>query len=221
MAAILVNGSRRASSLRVLLPRVGVWVADVTVDDAEGLTGEVTISVDEALSLSGTVLRSGVGAQVTTARIVGGAGALGRSLGALPHRSATLADVFAQVLADAGETAASGLGDLSAAYSHWIRRAAVASHAVADVARAAGYAWRVLTDGTVWMGSEAWATYAPEDVDLVAWNDLSGTLTLSGSTLGVLPGQTLTAGDRTVRVGCVEHHATASTLRTIIAAEDA
>lgn len=221
MAAILVNGTRRASSLRVLLPRVGVWTADLTVDDGEALSGRVTVAVEGALTLVGSVLRGAVGAEVWTGRLVGGAGGLGRPVAALPHRAVTLADVLAQALSDAGETAAADLGDLSAAYAHWIRRASVAAHTVADVARAAGYAWRVRTDGSVWVGAEAWTAYTPADVELVAWDDRAGTLTLSGSTLGVLPGQTLTVGGRTIRVGAVEHRAGPETLRTIVVAEDA
>ena len=92
---------------------------------------------------------------------------------------------------------------------------------MADVARAAGYAWRVRPDGSVWVGAEPWTAYAPADVELVAWDDRAGTLTLSGSTFGVLPGQTLTVGERTIRVGAVEHRAGPETLRTIVVAEDA
>jgi hypothetical protein len=221
MASILVNGTRRASSLRVLLPRVGVWTADLAVDDGEPLAGRVSVAVEGLLTLSGTVLRGGVGAEVWTGRLVGGVGGLRRELDALPHRSVTLADVFAQALSDAGETAAPSLGDLSATYAHWIRRAAPAAHAVGDVARALGYAWRVLPDGSVWIGAESWPAYAPADVEFVAWDDRAGTLTLAGSTLGVLPGQALTVGARTVRVGAVEHHVGPETLRTIVATEDA
>ncbi len=220
MAAILVNGTRRASSLRVLLPRVGVWTADLVVDDADGLAGRVAVTVDGGLALSGTVLRSGVGAEVTSARLVGGAGGLRRTIASVPHRNALLSDVLAAALADAGETAATDLGDLSAAFAHWIRRASPAAQVVADVARAGGLVWRVRADGTVWVGAESWPAYAPADVELVAWDDRSGSLVLSGSTLGVLPGQTLTAGGRTVRVGGVEHYATASALRTTVACED-
>lgn len=221
MASILVNGTRRASSLRVLLPRVGVWTADLVVDDAEGLTGRVTVTVDGGLSLAGTVLRSGVGAEVTSARLVGGAGGLRRPIASVPHRNALLSDVLAAALADAGETAATDLGDLSAVFAHWIRRAAPAAQVVADVARAGGLTWRVRADGSVWVGAETWPAYAPADVELVSWHDASGALLFSGTTLGILPGQTLTAGGRTVRVGGVEHHATAQSLRTTVTTEDA
>ena len=105
MAAILVNGTRRASSLRVLLPRVGVWTADLGVDDGETLSGRVTVAVEGALTLVGSVLRGAVGAEVWTGRLVGGAGGLGRPVAALPHRAVTLSDVLAQALSDAGETA--------------------------------------------------------------------------------------------------------------------
>ena len=36
------------------------------------------------------------------------------------------------------------------------------------MARAAGYAWRTLADGSVWLGADAWATYTPAgEVDVI------------------------------------------------------
>jgi hypothetical protein len=48
----------------------------------------------------------------------------------------------------------------------------------------------------------------------------AGRLTLGGDTLGILPGQTLALRGRDpVRVGCVEHRATADDLQTVVLAE--
>jgi hypothetical protein len=219
MAEITING-RRASRLRVLLPLAGAWVADAVVDDGTSLEGAVTVALD-GLTLAGAVVRGGVGAEVWTGRIVGGAGGLRRALPATSHRNVTLRAVLDEALRASGESAADDIGDLSHAVTLYQRREAPALFTVADVARAAGYAWRVRPDGRVWMGAERWPAFAPTDVELVGWDDRTGTLRFSGSTLGILPGQTLTAGGRTVRILGVEHQADAERIRTTLATEPA
>ena len=158
----------RASLLR---PRVGVWTLDLTVDpgeDGTGLTGAVAVTLGD-LTLSGTVVAGEVLPEgVWTGRVVGGAGGLGRTVPALALRACTLADVLGQTLTDAGETLDTTSGDLARPVARWQRVEAPASRTVADVARAAGYAWRTLADGTVWVGADAWAAYTPAGaVDVV------------------------------------------------------
>ena len=70
-------------------------------------------------------------------------------------RNTTLADVLRETVLGAGADLAADLGDLSAAVTAWHRRAAPATHTLADVARAAGRV-RALNDGTLWCGADAW-----------------------------------------------------------------
>ena len=73
----------------------------------------------------------------------------------------------------------------------WHRVEAAASTAVADVARAAGYAWRTIADGTVWVGADAWAAYTPAGaVDVVEEYPEAGRYVLAGDVLA--PGDTET-----------------------------
>lgn len=219
MAAITVN-SRRATLAAISVPRIGAWVADVELDSAEALTGAVSLVIDGA-TWTGTVVRGGVAAGAWRGRIVGGAGGLSTVLTAVAQRAATLGTVLADVLRAAGETLASDAGVLTDARPLWHRLASPAQSAIADVATSAGYAWRVKSDGAVWLGAESWATYTPTGaVDVLDESPEAGRLVLSGDVLGILPGRTLVLPRRgPARVGQVELRATPTTLRAVIYAE--
>jgi hypothetical protein len=57
MSDVTLNGVGCAAA-SVLLPRVGVWTADVAVDSVAAPSGAATLQLD-TLSLRGTVLRGG------------------------------------------------------------------------------------------------------------------------------------------------------------------
>ena len=221
MAEITLDGAR-VTLCALTIPRVGAWVADLDVDSAEAITGRVSLVIDGA-TWSGTVARGGLVAGSWRGRIVGGAGGLSGTLGAVAQRGSTLGTVLADALLGAGETLSGDAHDLGALANLWHRIAGPASTAVADVARAAGYAWRTLADGSVWLGADTWATYTPTGaVDVIDEAPEAGRLVLAGDTLGVLPGVTLTlTGRDPVRVGQVEHRATPSDLRTVVLADGA
>lgn len=221
MAEITLDGAR-VTLCALTIPRVGAWVADLDVDSAEAITGRVSLVIDGA-TWSGTVARGGLVAGSWRGRIVGGAGGLSGTLGAVAQRGSTLGTVLADALLSAGETLSGDAHDLGALANLWHRIAAPASTAVADVARAAGYSWRVFADGSVWLGADAWATYTPAGaVDVIDEQPEAGRLVLAGDTLGIVPGVTLAlTGRDPVRVGQVEHRATPSDLRTVILTDGA
>jgi hypothetical protein len=221
VAEITIDGAR-VTLCALTIPRVGAWVADLDVDSAEAITGRVSLVIDGA-TWSGTVARGGLVAGSWRGRIVGGAGGLAGTLGAVAQRGSTLGTVLADALLSAGETLSGDAHDLGALANLWHRIAAPASTAVADVARAAGYSWRTLADGSVWLGADTWATYTPTGaVDVIDEQPEAGRLVLAGDTLGIVPGVTLALPGRDpVRVGQVEHRATPSDLRTVILADGA
>lgn len=204
------------------MPRVGAWVADLDVDSAEALTGAVVLVID-GQTWRGTVHRGGLVSGSWRGRIVGGAGGLSGTLSAVALRGSTLSDVLGGVLRDAGESLSSAAGSLAAVAPLWHRVEAAASTAVADVARAAGYAWRVLPDGTVWTGADAWTAYTPASaVDVVEEHPEAGRYVLAGDVLGIRPGVALTlTGRSAIRVGQVDIHATPRDLRAVVTAEGA
>jgi hypothetical protein len=207
------------TALSLILPRVGMWTADVALDTDAGPTGACVLALD-GLSWAGGVVRGAVVDGVWRGRLAGAPALLGAAP-ATALRGATLALVLRDLAGAVGVGLASDLGALDAAAPSWHRHEGQASQAVADVARAAGYPWRVRADGLVWMGPETWPAFTPPAaVDVLDELAEAGRLTLGGDTLGILPGQTLALRGRDpVRVGCVEHRATADDLQTVVLAE--
>lgn len=215
------SGTARVTALSLLAPRVGMWTADVALDADAGPDGACTLTLD-GVSWVGGVVRGAVVNGVWRGRLAGAPALLGAAP-ATALRGATLALVLRELAGAMGLGLAADLGALDAAAPAWHRHEGQGSQAVADIARAAGYAWRVRADGRVWMGPEAWPTFTPASpVDVVDELAEAGRLTLAGDTLGILPGQTLALRGRApVRVGVVEHRATADDLQTVVIAEPA
>lgn len=203
-------------ALVLTIPRLGVWVADATIDAAEAPTGAVDL-VLEGRTWRGTVLHGGVEQERWRGRVVGGAGGLARILGPATYADTDLRTVLTETLRDAGEVLSADAGDLSASVARWARAAAPAGHTVADVAQAAGYAWRVRPDGSVWVGVETWEALAlGTDLDVMPRDPRAGRHELAGgAALDVVPGRIVTLDGASVRVDAVEHRLDGEALRTV------
>lgn len=217
----LTHGTTTAAvtHLSLLIPRVGQWTADVTLDVDAGPTAACTLSLD-GRAYQGHVVRGAAYAGAWRGRIVGSVALLGTAP-ATALQGATLALVLRDLVGAVGITLSADTGPLDAVAPRWHRHEGSASAAVADIARAAGYAWRVRPDGTLWLGSDTWSTVTPASpVDVLDELPEAGRITLAGDTLDLAPGTTLALRERDpVRVGCVEHRATADDLQTVVVAE--
>ncbi len=213
------GGTAAVTALSLLCPRVGQWTADVTLDADAGPSGACSLSLD-GRTYAGHVVRGAVYAGAWRGRIVGSAGLLADAP-ATALQGATLALVLRDLAGAVGITLAADTGALDAAAPRWHRHTGPASQAVADIARAAGYAWRVRPDGTLWLGADTWSTVTPASpVDVLDELPEAGRIALAGDTLDIAPGQTLALRGRDpVRVGCVEHRATADDVQTVVVAE--
>lgn len=211
------------TSLSLTLPRVGLWSADVEVDDDALLSGAVDLVV-EGRTWRGHVYRGAVELGRGRYRLSAAPALLG-VLGPQAWRDTTLLEVLRETALAAGLTLAPDLGDLSALVTHWHRRAAPGTHTVAAVAEAAGLAWRCLADGTLWCGLDAWDPQAlpAELVELLDASPSVGRYELAGTTaLDILPGRTVALDDHSdVRVGLVEHRQQGAALRTVVHSERA
>lgn len=205
------------SALTLTRPRVGAWVADVELAEGPAPSGAVVLAI-EGRSWRGAVASGGVELGRWSGRVVGGAGGLAPVLGPGAFADCDLRTVLAETLREAGEALSADAGDLSAAVSRWARAAAPAAHAVADVARAAGFAWRVLPDGTVWVGPETWGRLQlGADLDVVESDPRAGRHQLAGaSALDLAPGRVVSLDGADVRVGAVEHRLAGEALRTVV-----
>lgn len=207
------------TSLSLTLPRVGLWSAEVEVDDDTVLSGAVDLVI-EGVTWCGTVYRGGVELGRGRYRLSAAPALLG-VLGPQAFRDTTLLEVLRETVLAAGHALASDLGDLSALVTHWHRRAAPGTHTVAAVAEAAGFAWRATALGAVWCGADSWeAVDESATVELLDFDPSTGRAELAGQlALTVEPGTTLTVDGVTLRVGLVEHRQHGAALRTVVHSE--
>ncbi len=213
MAILTANGHgvvRGALSL----PRAGVWHADLDVDAPAPLTGAVTLKAD-GLSFQGTVVRGDLYMGVARIRVAGGAGGLGRQARPQHYVHPQLRSPLADLLRAAGETLSPTVAPalLARQLTAWtVLAAPIGEQLSVLVARAAGtgVTWRVLADGTVWLGVDAWP-----DAGIADWRELGrspsdGSLELGLDGVVLLPGTTL--GD--LRIDYCEHLLEDGELRT-------
>lgn len=142
----------------------GNWTAHLELANlGPDPTGLVTLSW-LGRELTGQVVRGG---QTKSGRVfvlvAGGSGHLGQAsppqLNARGYQNCPLSRIIADLAADAGENLSPTISAqvLSRTISSWPRRKAIASACLDDLARSLGLVWRVLQDGTLWLGVPAFS----------------------------------------------------------------
>ena len=189
------------------MPLAGVWSADVEVDTADELVGAATVSIDGTTTFRGTVVDGGVTHGLWRGRIVGGAAGLRGTIPARAYRNATLADVLHDAIVEAGEALDASSGDLGISAALFHRTEAAAARAVQAIANAAGFGWRVLPGGAVWIGAETWPDAGSPDLTLLESDPRERRYRFGGDVLGLRPGTLLQfrdeAADVFLRLGTV------------------
>lgn len=159
-------------SATVEMPYVGVW--HVSSLEASGSTAPEVGSV-QTLSINGVqfscaVTRATAIAGRVKMRLAGGKGRLVREIAARHWSMPTVGAIIRAILAECGETlapvastAATAVNGatidptiLSVKLPQWKTNAIQASRAMQRVCDHQGLIWRVLRDGTVWIGTEAY-----------------------------------------------------------------
>jgi hypothetical protein len=160
----------------VIRPLVGVWVADLIIDQPDGsgfaAGTRVTIKADGGYTLKGVVDpdRTGSFLDSVHVRVVGGAGGLGKDASPRSYvqPSAFVRDVLNGLCSDAGETLSdtTSASFLSQNLTAW---SVIGGNSVRQNMRALldivapEMSLRILSDGTLWVGEETWpqssATY--------------------------------------------------------------
>lgn len=208
----------------ICLPRTGAWTADLKVDSPDALAGRVTISIDDGrLTLVGTAFRTGAFVDTAYVRVVGGAGGL-RALARARHYNGTnLRIVLRDLLAAGGETlsATADGSTLAKALPAWTTSAISVGRMIARAIESAapGASWRILPDGTLWVGPETWldSGLAADSYQVMDEDPRRGEALLGVEAPLLLPGTTL--GDR--RVSYVEHRVGDAGVRSVAWFEDA
>lgn len=143
----------------ITLPLVGAWRAELEVqaDDAAALTGDVTISVGTQ-TFRGVSVDVGDYAGRVKLRIVGGKGGLGKPTAAKYYASIPARVVAADALSEGGEalSTTSDAGILGSVLPFWTRVAGTVAESLEQLVDELDATWRVLDDGTVWVGTDMW-----------------------------------------------------------------
>ena len=161
MAAPTAAGERLLKA-KITESVTGVWRAELELDSTTDATGQITISIDGE-DFVGTVIRSTVDNGRVKALVAGGAGALtgdedGATLVAKAYGSTSLDVILTDILLDTGETLSSTSDTLlSYRVPTWNRAAGPARRAIEALAKKTGLNWRILRDGTLWLGTDAFS----------------------------------------------------------------
>ena len=173
----------------VLLQRQGNWTIVVVLADSPDRlpSGRVDVTFF-GLVYKGTIMRAGTSRDgVCEVSVAGGAGGLWRELPPLMHSGNPPVRLVLTgpqgVLTLAGETLSpdSTSSVLSQSLAQWPRRGGEAGYLVDDVIREVGASWRVLPDGSVWVGvdqyEDAYKLVDGRRVTLVADVDYTSLMT--------------------------------------------
>ncbi len=197
--------------LALSMPRTRAWTADVSVE-----LGQLDLSSTVALDVGGVAFR-GTGRRTrewagrTHARVVGGAGGLHKAVEAKAYGACTLAVPLGDALATGGERLSDTVSSavLGSSLLRWTRLAGSVAEALDALTDALGFVWRVLADGSVWVGTETWpvSTATPDQLDEQA-ND--GRLILAMDRPELRPGTVLESR----RLGRITYRWKSNSLRT-------
>ncbi len=210
--------SATANGLNVLVgtiraPRVGVWQAEVELDgeDASKANGSITL-VTGSVTWKGTAIESGAFVGRVKVRMFGGAGGLGKATAARFYHAIPARTVITDLLGEGGETlsSTSDAGKLGTILPFWTRHAGTVSEGLGNVLDEIGATWRVLPDGTIWIGTETWPAATAADVVVESEDPKDSRIVFSSTDPSLLPGTTF----RDRKVSRVEHAISASKTRT-------
>lgn len=192
-------------------PLVGVWTADLVIDQPDGTGFEsgtkVTISSPDYADLVGIVApgRTGDFVDAVHVRVLGGAGGMPKTVQPRNYiqPQAFARDVLNGLCQDSGETLsstvdASFLGTNLAAWSVKGEPTSYALRTLLDIVSPT-FNWRILADGTLWMGAETWPT-ATVAYELISQDPAEATWELGLEAPAIEPGTTIDGVGKVSRV---------------------
>jgi len=157
--------------------------------------------------------------------VVGGAGGLSTQLEPTQFVSPFMSDVISSALLGTGEVLSSDTSTalLQTQIASWRRPARTLGRELDAICEALGAdtTWRVLSDGTLWVGNEP-ETPIPADVqdyDVMSWDASQGMTVIASEDPTVLPGQSWSEVVAGI-VGTVIHNVTADATRTELYVSD-
>lgn len=200
------------------LPRIGVWHADFTLEAPGSSDANTMLSGGAQITLagktySGTFDHNGATDRDTIrVRINAGAGGMGTLLAAKGYRATTLKIVLGDILAAAGEqlSLAADPAVLATNLPFWVGMQQPAGLALQSLLQVTGSAWRMLTDGTLWFGTETYPQTTQTDFVQLSTEPELARYEFSSYAPSLLPGETFQGQ----RVSAVVHYVRPHSLRS-------
>lgn len=202
-------------------PLTGVWTADLVVDQVDGLGfaagTAVTIASLDGYELKGTVAAGRTGDFLDTVhvRVLGGAGGFAKAVQprAYVQPGAFVKDVLNGLCADSGEKLSTTIDAalLTTNLQAWSTKGEPMSYALLTLLGwlSASLDWRILADGTLWIGTETWPD-AGVTYDLLSYDPREAAYEVGLQSPALEPGTTV---DGIGKVSRVELHITESAIR--------
>jgi hypothetical protein len=178
----------------VTMPRVGAWTAPLTLDAPETFSlskleaPALLASGDGSFSLLGTAIRSSVVDGALKVLVVAGNGGLHKPVAARAYRQSPAKIIISSLLAEVGEVLSPTSAPLSDPLD-WSGEATVADRALSAIVDHLGLSWRVLPDGTVWVGAETWLPFVDETAAELERDAAVGLVRLAVEVPRALPGR--------------------------------
>lgn len=215
---VRVNGMQVLRA-EITMPPTGPWIAKFDGNGSEVITGRVVIDFgDGAMQLVGTVPAGSceVYADRVLARAIGGAAGLQTVVGGKAYREATAGLIIGDLLRDAGETLSDDCDQatLQTVFRYWVRLKGAVQRELKILFDRLGVKWRVLADGTIWVGTDSWAESALVSPDYVLTENVKQEqrVKVIADVPCVFPGETFLGQ----HVATVEHFLDGAKLSTMV-----
>lgn len=214
MALGRVNGKAIVEA-QLHMPRIGAWTADLVVDaeNASQVTGAIAFDLGGTLKYRGTATRAGSAFGSVSLRVVGGNAGLPVNLAPKSYEGVPLRIPLQDAITDAGEQLSSTIAPalLTVQLAKWTRFNETCTSVLDTLSAEAGCIWRVLYDGTVWLGNDAYPEI-PVPHELLSGDPHQGRVEIGVDAPALVPGVKFLGRN----VEQVDHVLTESKVRTVV-----
>lgn len=205
MALVTIN-DLDVLEAKIDMPRTGTWAADIRVAAASGISSgdSVTISVNEdAATFVGSVVVAVPYLDDLRLRVAGGGGTLRDTVSAKEYERATVKIIATDILGSSESiSSTANAATLAQVPRRWNTTERTRGSALTTLVDNVSAIWRVLPDGSIYIGPETWAASAVTDWEELKRDDSALWVWIATDSEIVLPGTTL-GGER---VDNATHH---------------
>ncbi len=176
MSTAIVNGMPILNGSSISMPEHGRWTARLVVQSDDAISGPVVVETEDGLfRLSGTAIRGESFAGVVNAFCVAGTDGMSKTVPPKGYRRIPARTVVEDILREAGEALSPASDPMATELQYWTRHECLAEVALGAIVKRLGMTWRILGDGTVWVGNDSFPSVHNESTFLVEKREDTGT----------------------------------------------